>query len=81
MKRALWRTLLTEDDDDQVWCPVRIAFWIGFFLFLGLAVSSYIVKGQAFDPVGFGAGLGGLITGVGAGIFFNGRSEAPREKP
>lgn len=80
MKVPFFRTLLTEDDDNQVWCPVRIAFWIVFALFIVLCVYAYVIKAQAFDPVAFGAGAGGLITGAGAGIFFNGRSSAPREK-
>ena len=81
MKSPFFRTLLTEDDDNQVWCPVRIAFWSAFGLFMVLCLIAYVAKGQPFDPVAFGAGAGGLITGAGAGIFFNGRSDAPRERP
>jgi len=81
MRRSLIMTLVTEDDNDQVWCPVRIAFWIAFALFIALCINSYVCKGQPFDPIAFGGGVAALITGVGAGIFFNGRSEAPKEKP
>jgi hypothetical protein len=80
MKGSFFRTLLTEDDANQVWCPMRIAFWVAFALFVVLCLYAYVVKGQSFDPVAFGAGAGGLITGAGAGIFFNGRSSAPKEK-
>lgn len=80
MKQPFFRTLLTEDGANEVWCPIRIAFWIVFALFVVLCVVAYVVKGQPFDPIAFGTGAGGLITGVGAGIFFNGRSDPPKEK-
>ena len=56
MKGSFFRTLLTEDDANQVWCPMRIAFWVAFALFVVLCLYAYVVKGQSFDPVAFSTG-------------------------
>lgn len=76
-KHPFFRTMLTEDDADSVWCPMRVAFWIGFLTLIVLVFYSVIVKSQPFDVVAFGTGAGGLLTGAGIAIFFNGRS-APK---
>lgn len=39
---------------------------IAFFAFLYFGYHHYIVLGKDFDPMGFGAGAGGLSAGHGA---------------
>jgi hypothetical protein len=72
------RTIATEDAADRVWCPIRIGFLFAFaFLHVMVAVA-VIVKGQPFDPIAYGTAVAAMLGGAGAGIFFNGRSEAPK---
>ena len=78
--RGFFRTILTEDAENQVWCPLRIAFWIAFMLFIVMTIYSVVWRGAPFDPVAYSAGAGALLVATGGAIFFNGRSEAPREK-
>ena len=80
MKHPFFRTLLTEDADDQVWCPLRIAFWIAFIIFIALMIFAVVWRGAPFDPVAYSAGAGGLLVATGGAIFFNGRSDPPKEK-
>lgn len=80
-KRNPFRTLITEDDDDQVVCPMRIGFWISFVSLVFLAVYAVVFKGQPFDPANYGMGVGGLLVGAGAAIFFNAKGGAPKPPP
>jgi hypothetical protein len=72
------RTIATEDDGDRVWCPIRIGFIIAFAFMHVMVAVAVIVKGQPFDPIAYGTAVAAMLGGVGAGIFFNGQSEAPR---
>ena len=80
MKVPFFRTLLTEDDDNQVWCPVRIGFFVAFGFMHAMVAGAVFIKGQPFDTVAYGTAVAALLGGAGAGIFFNGRSDAPKEK-
>lgn len=78
MKNPFLRTILTEDDANQVWCPLRTAFVIVLVNGLALADIAVLVKGAPFDPIAYGAAFGALLTGAGAALFFNGRSDPPK---
>lgn len=39
---------------------------IAFAAFIFYSFHAYIIHGQTFDPVSFGTGSGGLVTGIGA---------------
>jgi hypothetical protein len=41
---------------------------IGAAVFFGLEIYSVVVRGQAFDPFGFGAGIGTLLGATSAGF-------------
>lgn len=63
------RTILTEDDADRVYDPLRIAFLVfvsqvglGVFTFIGLA----IYNASRFDPISFATGLAAIAAGGGA---------------
>ena len=63
------RSIITEDKNDTVLDPLRIAFLvfasqvgIGVFVFLGLA----IYNASKFEPVSFATGLAAIAAGGGA---------------
>lgn len=70
-----WRTILTEDNADEVWCLVRLLILIVFVVVIGLAIFM-VLTGQPFDLPAFVQAVAVLITAAGAAIFLNGRSEA-----
>lgn len=59
------RNMFLDKEDNLELASVLTA--IGFVAFIGIAVYSYVVAGQQFDPMGFGTGAGGLAAGGGAG--------------
>jgi hypothetical protein len=63
------KCLLTEDDANSIWCPVRVIGASGIVTLIGLAIYTAVTKGQ-FDPMSFGTGVAGIAgaTGAGAGI-------------
>lgn len=63
------KTLLTEDEADTKYDPLRIAFAIGFVTLIGLQIFAVTVKGQPFDPLSFGGALGAFIGGTGVGLW------------
>lgn len=60
------RCLLTEDDANSIWCPVRVIGASGVLTLLGSAIYLVVTKAQ-FDPMSFGAGVGAIAGSVGAG--------------
>lgn len=63
----MWmRQILTEDDADQVFCPVRIIGASGALTLLGNSVYMAVVHG-VYDPAGFGTGVAAIVGAVGAG--------------
>lgn len=44
-------------------------------VFLGISVYVYVVLKQAFDPVSWGTGGGGLFTGIGAHLLMKAKTE------
>lgn len=41
---------------------------IGAAVFFGLEIYSVVIRGQSFDPFGFGAGIGTLLGATSAGF-------------
>lgn len=62
-----WRDLMTEDDANSVYCPVRV-FGTGLIsTHVGATLYQTIAHGS-FDAVAFGTGSAALIAAVGAAI-------------
>ena len=63
------RILFTEDDANQVWCPVRVAGGVGVIA-MCLLSGAHAVLNHIFDPNGFGVGFAAIVgaTGLGTGI-------------
>lgn len=76
MNTALFKTILTEDEADTVYDPLRIAFMLTMGMFLVLSAYSTIVLSEPFDAMSFGTGAGGLIGATGAGLWASSKQEA-----
>lgn len=63
------RQILTEDDDNEVWDPVRIGAAIGFLSLIGLEFYAVIATGKPFDAQAFGIALGSYISGTGLALW------------
>lgn len=63
------KDILCEDDANSVFCPVRVIGASGIVTLIGCTIFLVVTKG-AFDPMSFGAGVGGIAgaTGAGAGV-------------
>lgn len=57
------KSMFLDKEDNLELASVLTA--IGFFAFIAIAVYSYTISGQPFDPMGFGTGAGGLAAGGG----------------
>ena len=77
MKHSLLRTLLTEDADDQVWCPLRIFFVAAFVAYLVLTIFSVVILRTPLNAAEFAGGASALLTSAGVAIYLNGRSDPP----
>jgi hypothetical protein len=53
--------------DGETFCYARIAGIAGVIVYLGVAISDFIVN-HRFDYMQFGTGFGVIISGVGVGI-------------
>lgn len=73
-KQGFWRTILTEDNANRVWCLVRVAILVILFVIVAMAVR-LIETRQPFDLPAFVQSLAVFIAAAGAAIFLNGRSE------
>lgn len=58
--------ILTEDDANSVFCPVRVIGAAGGFTLLGNSTFMAVAHGQ-FDAMSFGAGIAAIAGAVGAG--------------
>jgi len=58
--------LLTEDDANSIFCPVRVIGAGGFLTLTGNSVYMAIAHGM-FDPMAFGTGVAAIAGAVGAG--------------
>lgn len=65
-----------SESDGKTWDVGRIQWFAGTVCFFGLSGWAYIFKGQAFDPVTWGAGLIAVL-GSGAGMIWLKGKEAP----
>lgn len=70
----LLRSISTEDDDDKVFCPVRVIWLLGSLVFLGLTVYDAWQE-KKFDPQQFGTGFGVLMGGGGASLYLKDKGE------
>lgn len=66
-KLGFFRTLLTEDDLNQVWCPVRLIGASGFVSDVGMTLYNLIAHGL-FDAMAFGTGLAAIIASLGTAL-------------
>ena len=58
---------LLNDGDGRADEQVLISL-VGALVFFGLEIYSVVFRGQAFDPFGFGAGVGTLLGATSAGF-------------
>ena len=68
----MFRNLLTEADN-QTFDLGRVLWGLGGLVFFGLSIHAYIYMHDHFDPIGWGAGFGGYLTGGGASIAIKSR--------
>lgn len=62
-----WRDIMTENDANTTYCPVRIASLAGFATHCGSQVWQTVAHG-GFDAVAFGTGTAALIAAIGGAI-------------
>jgi len=60
------KDVLTEDDANSIFCPVRVIGASGAVTLLGNSIFMTIMH-QTFDPVSFGGGVAAIVGAVGAG--------------
>ncbi len=65
--KKFWRDIMTEDDNNSVYCPVRIAAAGLVSTHTGATIWQVIAHGT-FDAVAFGTGSAALLAAVGAGV-------------
>lgn len=63
------KQILTEDDANTVFCPVRVIGASGAGSLIAMTGYALVTKG-AFDPSAFGTGIAAIAgaTGLGAGV-------------
>jgi hypothetical protein len=61
------RTIFTEDDANQVWCPVRVFGGVGAMSEV-ILTGAHAIYNHAFDPTGFGTGFAAILAAIGAGV-------------
>ncbi len=64
--RPWFSTLLTTTDGKSD--TMLTLCVIGVLSFIGFGAYAYVWKGQAFDPFGYAAGFGGMISASAAGL-------------
>lgn len=72
LRKVLWLTF--SETDHRFLDLFRVGYAIGLATFLTLSIASSI-RGEVWDPVAFGTGLGGLLVLGGAGVGLRGRLE------
>ena len=72
---GFFRTILTEDDANKVWDPIRVQFVVGSIIatlalvvFIVLAMYSVLRQHHEFNYTDFGTGFAALLAGFGAYI-------------
>lgn len=60
------KDLLTEDDANSIFCPVRVIGASGFLTLTGNSIYLAIVH-NTFDAMSFGTGVAAIAGAVGAG--------------
>lgn len=65
--------MLTEDDANEVWDPVRVMAWGGVAMFMILTVYTVMWQGHEFHYLEFGGGLGAILGALGGANYLNAR--------
>ncbi len=60
--------------DNETYDMGRILWAVGVVIFFGLAIYD-VINSNKFDALSYGTGLGGLLTGGGAGIALKSKTE------
>jgi hypothetical protein len=63
------RDLMTEDDANTTWDPLRIAFLLTVVIAQSLIVYSVVALGKDFDVQSYCIGMGTLIGVTGVGLW------------
>ena len=66
--------------DNETFDIGRVLWALGALTFLGLAIYAVAIKGQAFDAMTYGAGLGTVLAAGGAALGMKATTE-PGRKP
>lgn len=69
------RDVFTESDG-TTWDLGRFQWFVGSVIFFTLSGWAYVIHGQAFDPVAWGAGFAATLAAGGGMILMKGK-EAP----
>lgn len=62
------RDVFTEADG-TTWDLGRFQWFVGTVVYFGLSGFAYVVKGQAFEPVTWGAGLAAVLAAGGGMVW------------
>lgn len=71
------RVMATEDHQNRVFDPLRVAFMISFATGICLQIYTVVWQGNAFDFSAFGTGAGIMIGGTGVGLFASSNQKEP----
>lgn len=78
-KEGFFRSILTEDDKNRDFDPLRIAFFfvmgtsiLGFWTFIGLTAYEVVARGADFDGSDFATSLGIIMAAAGSLILQTG---------
>lgn len=78
-KEGFFRSILTEDDDNRDYDPLRLTFLfvvisslLGFWTFIGLSIYDALWKSHDFDMTSFATALGVIMAAFGALILQTG---------
>lgn len=69
------RDILTDDTGIN-FTPDKVGMISGIVGYHGMSIAAYVVHGQPFDPVAYGAGFGAILAAGGGSMWL-----ASRQKP
>lgn len=69
------KQMLTEDDANAVYDPLRMGFIIAFVTGLGLQIYDVVWLMHEFNLVTFGTGIGALLLTTGGGLWASSKQE------
>lgn len=71
------RVMATEDRQNRVFDPLRVAFMVAFVTGDALVIYTTTALAQPFDIQAFGIGMGSLIGVTGAGLWASSNQKEP----